>query len=67
VSDLLNAVYEAHGRLPPSQAAIEKQVERFSKLNSFQRDSIELFTRKEANSGVLRKELLAYYPDHSLP
>jgi hypothetical protein len=68
VSDLLNAVYEAHGgRWPPSRKAIEKQAERFSKLNSFQPEGVELSTRKKASSGELRQELLACYPDQSLP
>lgn len=65
VTDLLNLVYEAHGRRSPSREAIEKQVERFAKLNSIQPELIEDSTRQWANSGELRQELLACYPDKS--
>ncbi len=40
VFDLLCLVCEAHGRKPPEQAAIEKQVERFGKLDSIQPERI---------------------------
>lgn len=65
VTDLLNLVYEAYGRRSPSREAIEKQVERFAKLNSIQPELIEDSTRQRANSGELRQELLACYPDQS--
>lgn len=63
VTDLLNVVYEAHGRWPARLKAIEKQVERFAKLNSIQPELIEETTRQRANSGELKQELLACYPD----
>ena len=44
VTDLLNAVYKAHERWPPTRGAIEKQVERFSKAHSFQAEGIEQST-----------------------
>lgn len=65
VTDLLNFVYAAHGQRSASREAIEKQVERFAKLNSIQPALIEDSTRQRANSGELRQELLACYPDQS--
>lgn len=62
-TDLLKAVYEAYGRWPPSREAIEKQVERFSKMKSIQPEVIEDSTLKRANSGELRQDWLACYPD----
>jgi hypothetical protein len=65
VNDLLNLVYEANDGSPPTREAIEKQVERFSQLNSIQPKVIEDTTLERANSGELRQELLACYPDQS--
>lgn len=67
VTDLLGAVYNAQGRWPPTRKAIEKQVERFAKLNSIQPELIRESTFDKASSGELRQELLAYYPKQPLP
>lgn len=66
VTDLLAAVYQARGRRPPTRDAIEKQVQRFRKLHSFQGEQIEQSTAKLATSGELRSELLTCYPDQAL-
>jgi hypothetical protein len=62
ITDLLQAVYEAYGRLSRSREAIEKQAERFADMKSIQPEVIEDSTIKRANSGELRQELLACYP-----
>lgn len=63
VSDLLDAVYRAHERWPPTRGAIEKQAERFSKVHSFQAEGIERSTLERIKSGALRQELLTCYPE----
>jgi hypothetical protein len=63
VTDLLDAVYKAHERWPPTRDAIEKQAERFSKAHSFQAEEIERSTLERVKSGALRQELLAWYPE----
>lgn len=66
VTNLLRVVYQAHGRTAPTQDAIEKQVQRFRKLDSIQPGLIEESTAQRAKSGELRRELLTCYPDQAL-
>lgn len=66
VTDLLAVVYCAYGRKPPTQDAIEKQVQRFRKPGSIIPELIEDTTSQWEKSGELRKDLLTYYPDQTL-
>jgi len=63
VTDLLDVVYKAHERWPPTRGVIEKQAERFSEVHSFQAEGIERSTLERAKSGTLRQELLTCYPE----
>jgi hypothetical protein len=80
VTDLLAVAREAYDLMapatdgltePPTQDAIEKQVQRFRKLklesgeDSIQPELIEESTSQGAKSGELRGELLSCYPDHT--
>jgi hypothetical protein len=81
VTDLLAVAHQAYDLMrsatdsptePPTQDAIEKQVQRFRKLklksgeDSIQSELIEESTGHRAKSGELRRELLSCYPDHTL-
>jgi hypothetical protein len=72
VTDLLAVARQAYDLMrpasdgptePPTQDAIEKQVQRFRKLDSIQPELIEEYTAQRAKSGELRHELLICYPD----
>lgn len=63
VTDLLAVVYSAYRRTPPSQEAIEKQIQRFRKPGSIIPQAIEDATSQRDKSGELKKYLLTYYPD----
>jgi hypothetical protein len=60
------------GSTEPTQDAIEKQVQRFRKLelepelDSIQPELIEESTAQRAKSGELRRELLSCYPNQAL-
>lgn len=71
-TDLLDKVYQTYDTIrspasdPPTQEAIEKQVQRFRKLKVryiVLIDLIEESTARRAKSGELRRELLACFPD----
>jgi hypothetical protein len=75
VADLLAVAHQAYDLMrpptnelidPPTQDAIEKQVQRFRKLDSIQPGLIEESTAQRAKSGELRHELLTCYPDQAL-
>lgn len=75
VTDLLGLAHQAYDLMqpptnepidPPTQDAIEKQVQRFRKLDSIQPGLIEESTAQRAKSGELRRELLTCYPDQAL-
>ncbi|HEY6372322.1 MAG TPA: hypothetical protein VIX37_17230 [Candidatus Sulfotelmatobacter sp.] len=81
VTDLLAVAHQAYDLMlpatdsstePPTQDAIEKQVQRFRKLklesgeDSILPEVIAEFTAQRAKSGELRRELLGCYPDQSL-
>jgi hypothetical protein len=78
VTYLLDAAYQAYDPMrsptadpvdPPTQEAIEKQVQRFRKLKvryTVLIDLIEESTAQRAKSGELRRELLTCYPDRPL-
>lgn len=67
MTDLVNVVYEAYRRKPPTQDVISKQVQRFKKLESIIPELIEESTDERTKSGKLKKDLLAYYPGQILP
>jgi hypothetical protein len=62
VTDLLTVAYGANTRTAPSQDVIEKQVERFRKLDSPQPELIAESMAQRAKSGELRRELTTWYP-----
>jgi hypothetical protein len=81
VTDLLAVAHQAYDLKrpatdgptePPTQDAIEKQVQRFRRLklesgdDSIQPELIEESTAHRAKSGELRRELLSCYPDHTM-
>jgi hypothetical protein len=75
VTDLLAVAHQAYDLMQPptnvpidpvTQDAIEKQVQRFRKLDSIQPGLIEESTAQRAKSGELRHELLTCYPDQAL-
>jgi hypothetical protein len=80
VTDLLVVAHQAYdlmrpatdGSTEPTQDAIEKQVQRFRKLelepelDSIQPELIEESTAQRAKSGELRRELLSCYPNQAL-
>ena len=63
VMELLDVVYCAYGRMPPTKDAIEKHLQRFRKPGSIIPELIEDTTSQRGKSGDLRKDLLTYYPD----
>jgi hypothetical protein len=74
VTDLLAIAHQAYDSMrsatdvptePPTQDAIEKQVQRFRMLNSIQPELIEETTAQRAKSGELRQELLTCYHDQA--
>lgn len=82
VTDLLAVAHQAYNLMrpatdgptePPTQEAIEKQVQRFRKLklesgeDSILPDEIAESTAQRAKSGELSRELLTWYPAQALP